>query len=58
MWSYNGKAEGPKVRHSKCVDCFAIKFRQIEDGLRQTRGAQENSSQWGVREPRDRKSVV
>lgn len=38
MWFYNGKAEGPKVRHSKCVDCFAIIFRQIEDGLRQTRG--------------------
>ena len=36
MWLYKGKAESPKGRHSKCVDCFAIKFRLVEDGLRQT----------------------
>jgi hypothetical protein len=41
MWLYRGKAESSKVRHSKCVDCFAIKFRQFEDGLRQTQGAQK-----------------
>jgi hypothetical protein len=52
MWFYNGKAESPKGRHSKCVDCFAIKFRRIEDGLRQTQGAQKNGSQWGVCELR------
>jgi ubiquitin len=45
MWFYNGKAESPKVRHSKCVDCFAIKFRQFDDGLRQTQGGSKNSSQ-------------
>jgi hypothetical protein len=45
MWFYNGKAESPKVRHSKCVDCFAIKFGQFEDGLRQTQGGSKNSSQ-------------
>jgi hypothetical protein len=38
MWFYKGKAERPKGRHSKCVDCFAIKCRPIEDGLRQTQG--------------------
>jgi hypothetical protein len=38
MWLYKGKAERPKGRHSKCVDCFAIKFRLAEDGLRQTLG--------------------
>ena len=36
MWLYKGKAERPKGRHSKCVDCFAIKFRLVEDGFRQT----------------------
>ena len=36
MGLYKGKAGRPKGRHSKCVDCFAIKFRLVEDGFRQT----------------------
>jgi hypothetical protein len=38
MWLYKRKVESPKGRHSKCVDCFAIKFRLVEDGPRQTQG--------------------
>ena len=43
MWLYKGKAERPKGRHSKCVDCFAIKFRLLEDGLRQTQGCSKTA---------------
>ena len=49
MGLYKGKAERRKGRHPKCVDCFAIKFRLAEDGLRQTLGVLKNSSQWGAR---------
>jgi hypothetical protein len=38
MRLYKGKTERPKGRHSECVDCFAIKSRLVEDGLRQTNG--------------------
>ncbi len=38
MRLYKGKTERPKGRHSECVDCFAIKSRLVEDGLRQTHG--------------------
>jgi hypothetical protein len=44
MWLYKGKAQISKVRHSKCVDCFAIKFRRFGDGLRQTQGAQKTAA--------------
>jgi hypothetical protein len=38
MGLYKGKAGRPKGRHSKCVDCSAIKFRLVEVGFRKTEG--------------------
>jgi hypothetical protein len=41
---YKGKAERPKGRHSKCVDCSAIKCRLVEDDLGQTQGCSKMAS--------------
>jgi hypothetical protein len=43
MWLYMGKAERTKGRYSKCVDCFAIKRRLVEDGIRQTQGCSKKA---------------